>query len=101
MYGLVRRRTRAVSRERPDWILPIVTITNVVGEVRVKPRRCRRIVDVAATKYASNSDELANIEIVARPPNGGGVTVETQYRGERGGRRSLRHHSCRATRRCA
>lgn len=61
----------------------MVTITNAVGEVRVKPSDAGAV-DVAATKYASNQTELANIEIVARPVDGG-VSIETQYRGEHGG----------------
>lgn len=63
--------------------MPFVTVTNVVGEVRVQPGE-GNIVVVDATKYASTRDELANIDVAARRTPGG-VTVETIYRRERAG----------------
>lgn len=62
---------------------PTVTISNVVGEVRVRPSDADAV-DVAATKYGSNQSDLANIDIVARSLDGG-VSVETLYRGGHGG----------------
>jgi|HubBroStandDraft_5_1064220.scaffolds.fasta_scaffold02643_3 hypothetical protein len=61
-----------------------VTIGNIVGEVRVKPSTAG-VVDVTATKYASNQSGLANIDIVAHSVSDG-VSVQTIYRnGHAGG----------------
>lgn len=60
-----------------------VVVSNIVGDVRVKPGD-GNAVDVAATKYASNQTELANIDIVARS-NDGVISVQTIYRGEHAG----------------
>jgi DUF4097 and DUF4098 domain-containing protein YvlB len=62
---------------------PTVTITNIVGEVRVNPSHADAV-DVAATKYASNQSELTNIDIVVRSMDGG-VSVQTLYRNEHAG----------------
>lgn len=62
---------------------PTVTISNIVGELRVIPGN-GDVVIVDATKYASNQTELANIDIVARPLDGN-VSVQTVYRGEHAG----------------
>jgi hypothetical protein len=67
----------------PTGPSPVVTITNIVGEVRVEPSDAGAV-DVSATKYASNQTALANVEILAHPVDGG-VVVETRYRGERAG----------------
>ena len=62
---------------------PVVSVTNVVGEVRVEPGDGSTVV-VDATKYASNRAELASIDVAARK-TAAGVAVETTYRNGHGG----------------
>lgn len=58
---------------------PVVRVENVAGEVAVEPWR-RHVVDVAATKYASDLSQLRSVTIEVRR-GGEGVSIVTRYFG--------------------
>jgi hypothetical protein len=63
---------------------PVVRIDNVAGTVRVDGWP-RDVVDVEATKYAYDAQELRTITISVRPEEGGVAIVTTHLPGVRGG----------------